>query len=163
MTDFDRLSRVRRVDHVAIVVHSVDIAMEFYTNVLGLALSHDEILTDAGVRLAYLTPDVDVPAISPSCCVQLVEPLGSGPIADFLAARGEGLHHVCFVVADMARALTDFGDQLAQPFLGGRGTKVCFLTQRHHGCIIEVAEEPVPPEQMPLKRQRPVSSRPPTS
>jgi methylmalonyl-CoA/ethylmalonyl-CoA epimerase len=141
MTAPNPVSHIRGLDHVAIVVHSVEVAMEFYSTVLGLVLTNDQILAEIGVRLAYLAPGASAASDRRGCCIQLVQPVAPGPIAEFLAVRGEGLHHVCFVVPDIATALADFNDEVAQPFAGGRSSKVCFLTARPNGCVIELVEE----------------------
>jgi len=89
---------VRGIDHVAVVVRSIDDALPRYRELLGLApMSEPFVFLPQGVRLVFLAgPD------AASARIELVEPIdpGSG-VARFLAARGEGLHHVCLASDDL--------------------------------------------------------------
>jgi methylmalonyl-CoA/ethylmalonyl-CoA epimerase len=124
---------LRAVDHVAIVVHSIDQSLSLYTERLGLQLMHDEVLTEINVRLAYLDCG--------NTALQLVEPLGSGAISDHLDARGEGLHHICFVVDQIEDSLQEMTENAStEIFQGGRNRRACFLTYRPNGIRIEITE-----------------------
>ncbi len=73
--------------------------------------------------------------------LQLVQPLADGPLATALASSGEGLHHVCFAVDDLDRSLRELdAPTLSDPYLGGKGTRVCFLADRVHGVFVELTE-----------------------
>ena len=86
------------VDHVAIAVRDLDAAIEWYAETLGAQLSHREVIEKDGVEEALL-------AVADSF-VQLLTPIrDDSPVAKFLAAKGEGIHHVGYRVADCAAAL----------------------------------------------------------
>lgn len=58
-----------------------------------------------------------------------------------LDAHGEGLHHVCFAVANIEDALGRLpGESGSRVFLGGRGRRACFLTGTANGALIELTE-----------------------
>ena len=128
-----------RMDHVAIAVRDVDASLGYYTGTLGLVVVGDERVEEPGVRLIYLDAG--------GVFLQLVSPFRPGPVADFLERRGEGLHHVCFAVPDIARALERIaGEGDARVFLGGRGRRACFLTGTANGALVELTElEPIAP------------------
>jgi methylmalonyl-CoA epimerase len=92
---------VRRIDHVAIVVRSLDASLAFYRDVLGLAPSKVVEFASEGVKIAFL------PMGGPGGSeIELLEP--SDPttgVARFLEKRGEGLHHICLEVPNIERAL----------------------------------------------------------
>lgn len=124
---------IEYVDHIAIAVHDIDASLPYYRDELRLPLIHDERLPDVGVRLTYLQAG--------NTMVQLVQPLGDGPIAQFLAARGEGLHHLCFAVDDIPDVLRRLaGEGEAQVFMGGRGRRCAFLLNHPNGLITELTE-----------------------
>jgi methylmalonyl-CoA/ethylmalonyl-CoA epimerase len=111
------------IDHVGIVVRSIDDALPRYEDLFGLQPAGPVITVAAqGVRLCFL-PSGPAPAAR----LELVEPVdpGSG-IARFLEQRGEGVHHVCFgsgnLSADLA-ALEAHGAELIdrQPRPGADG------------------------------------------
>ncbi|HEV2237751.1 MAG TPA: methylmalonyl-CoA epimerase [Ktedonobacterales bacterium] len=94
---------VRRIDHVAIVVTSLDSALAFYRDVLGIVPSRTIDFANEGVRIAFL------PLGGPGGSeIELLEPTDPGTgVARFLARQGEGLHHICLQVADIALALAE--------------------------------------------------------
>ncbi len=129
------MTPLRRLDHVAIAVRDTEQALEHFSGRLGLKVVASEERTIPPVRLTYLDAG--------NAFVQLVEPLDSdNPVAAFLAAHGEGLHHLCFGVDDVpeaARALTGNG---AEPVIGGgRGRLSAFVPgEARHGVLIECTE-----------------------
>ena len=102
---------VRRIDHVAIVVRSIDQALAFYRDVLGLQPSAIKTLPAEGVRIAFL------PSGGPQGSeIELVEPTDpTTGVAQFLEKRGEGLHHICLETPDIDAALA---------YLTARGARV---------------------------------------
>ncbi len=119
------------IDHVGIVVRSIDEALPRYRALFGLLPSTAVIeIASQGVRLCLLAS-----GSTQAARLELVEPIdpGSG-VARFLEERGEGLHHVCFrsgdLVADLA-ALEAHGAELIdrQPRPGADGT-VAFIHPR---------------------------------
>jgi methylmalonyl-CoA/ethylmalonyl-CoA epimerase len=68
-------------------------------------------------------------------------------VAKFLAKRGEGIHHVCFAVADLDAALADLaakGFRLIHTagVPGADGKRVAFLhPEAGRGVMIELSEK----------------------
>lgn len=94
---------VRRIDHVAIVVRSLDAALQFYRDVLGLIPARVTDFPSEGVKIAFL------PMGGPQGSeIELLEPTDpTTGVARFLDKRGEGLHHICLEVPDIERALAE--------------------------------------------------------
>jgi methylmalonyl-CoA/ethylmalonyl-CoA epimerase len=124
------------IDHVAIVVRSIDQSLPYYRNVLRLDVTHEEYVADAGVRLLHLTGSNS----SSTCTLQLVEPISDGPVRAHLDSHGEGLHHVCLAVPDLAAYVDLIPNGTDRRFLGGRGRPACFLRERPNHALIEVIE-----------------------
>jgi methylmalonyl-CoA/ethylmalonyl-CoA epimerase len=131
-----------QIDHVGIACRSLDAAVERYTGVFGLTVTSQEVNHEQGVREAMLATD------SGSSYVQLLEPLSEDtPVGKFLARRGEGLHHVGYVVADVTTALAEIGGAGvrlidSQPRHGSLGASIAFL---HPGDLGGVLTELVQP------------------
>jgi methylmalonyl-CoA/ethylmalonyl-CoA epimerase len=126
---------LRRLDHVAVLVRSTEEALRFYAGRLGLEVASSEEITSPPVRLTYLDAG--------NAYVQLVEPLdGDSPLSRWLDEHGEGLHHICFGVDDVARAASALGDDGAPATLGsGRGRVSAFIsTEASHGVRLECTE-----------------------
>jgi methylmalonyl-CoA epimerase len=90
------------IHHVAIVVRSIADSLPGYRSVFGLQPEEEPRIFDAQrVRLCFLPTGPD-----PAARLELIEPIDDDSgVARFLAARGEGVHHVCFVTDDLAASL----------------------------------------------------------
>jgi methylmalonyl-CoA/ethylmalonyl-CoA epimerase len=125
-------SRLRGVDHVAVLVPEIDAALTELCGLFGFALVADEVLVDPAVRLVHLDAgNVDI---------QLVQPLGPGRLADDLSHRGAGLHHLCFGVPAISDALAGLQEPDGAIFVGGQGRRACFLSRRPSQVYIELIE-----------------------
>ena len=129
-----------KVHHVALIVASIENALELWRDLLGLELEMVKDIPGDRVRIAFL-------AVGESK-VELVEPTDETTgVARFLASRGEGFHHVCFEVANLAEELTRLaidGVELidSAPRKGAEGP-VAFLHPRScHGVLVELIEAP---------------------
>ena len=90
------------IDHVAIVVRSIDEALPRYRQLLGWEpIDAPRIFASQHVRLCFLEPRAGQGAR-----IELVEPTDDeSGVARFLETRGEGLHHVCLSSDDLAADL----------------------------------------------------------
>jgi methylmalonyl-CoA/ethylmalonyl-CoA epimerase len=127
-----------RLDHIGIAVASIDGSLPIY-RALGLTETAREAVASQGVVTAFL-PLGDTR-------LELLEPVGAdSPIAKFLAKRGPGIHHVCFAVDDLEKALDDLktrGFRLVNesPVPGAGGKRVAFLhPSAGNGVLIELSE-----------------------
>jgi len=95
----DSVIGAHELHHVAVAVPSLDDALPFYRDVLGYQVGAPTTLADQRVRVAFAT--------NAASRVELLEPLdGDSGVARFVAERGRPtLHHVCFVVDDLAGTL----------------------------------------------------------
>ena len=131
---------IGRVHHVALVVGSIDDALGMWRDALGLELETVMDIESDRVRIAFL-------GVGDSK-VELVEPTDDTTgVARFLANKGEGFHHVCLEVPDLASALDALGADGIElidtaPRRGAEGP-VAFLHPRScHGVLVELIEEP---------------------
>ena len=82
------------IDHLGIAVKSLDDALRFYADQLGMPVLARETVPHEKVNLAML------PAGGPR--IELLEPSEPGsPIGSFLEKRGGGLHHIALKVPDL--------------------------------------------------------------
>lgn len=137
---------IRRLDHVAIAVGSIDDSLKLFEEALGLQMAHTEVEAGQRVIVAFLKAGQTE--------VELIEPIDQdGPVARFIRKRGEGIHHVCFEVDDLEATLAAVearGIELVdrQPYVGTGGKKVAFVHPRStHGVLVEFYERgPVEPQ-----------------
>jgi methylmalonyl-CoA/ethylmalonyl-CoA epimerase len=129
-----------RLDHVGIAVTDLAAARALYEQVLGLEVTHEEVITEQGVHELLLRAG--------ETYVQLVAPLApDSPVGKFLAKRGEGVHHVGYAVPDVAAALAELRAQGFEvvdpsPRIGSGGTTIAFLHPKSmQGVLVELVEE----------------------
>ena len=125
------------IAHIGIAVESIEEALPFYRDVLGLTPGLPEAAD--GARIVSLSfGDSDV---------ELLEPHSpDSPIARFLARRGPGIHHVCYRVVDLDAALIacrKAGYRLVDevPREGAGGHRIAFVHPTSTaGILIELTE-----------------------
>ena len=129
-----------RLDHVGIAVTDLAAARALYERVLGLEVTHEEVIEDQGVHELLLRAG--------DAYIQLLSTRDpDSPVGRFLARRGEGVHHVGYAVPDVAAALADLRDQGFEviepaPRIGSGGTIIGFLHPRSMGgVLVELVEE----------------------
>src|SRR5207249_1656614 len=128
-----------RVHHVGLVVRQLADGLALWRDRFGLAVAKQATIEDQGVRAALLPIG--------NSEIELLEPIGDGGVARFLAKRGEGLHHVCLesddVAADLAAARArglPLIDERPRPGLAGQ---ICFLHPKGtRGALVEYAQPP---------------------
>jgi methylmalonyl-CoA epimerase len=134
------IRRLGKIHHVAIVVRSIDDALGLWRDMLGLDLEAIMDIPSDKVRIAFL-------GVGESK-VELVEPVDDTTgVARFLESKGEGFHHVCFEVGNLAEALIRLeldGLELIDtaPRRGAEGP-VAFIHPRScQGVLVELIEAP---------------------
>lgn len=129
---------IKRIDHIAIVVENLEKALEVYRDALGMTVAAVKEMPEQDVKMAFLpTGDSEI---------ELLEPLSTeSGIAKYLAKRGEGLHHICLEVDDIAATLADLKAKGAQlidetPKRGAYGQVAFIHPKGAHGVLIELVE-----------------------
>ena len=132
---------VKKLDHIAIAVHSVEEAARFYQDMLGLELQHVEVVKEQKTKVGFFPVG--------ETNIELVEPAtDDSPLVKFLESKGPGIHHLCFEVEDIeseVKTLTDKGAALIDkaPRPGAHQTRVAFLHPKGTGgVLIELSQKP---------------------
>ena len=134
------IRRLGKVHHVALIVRDLDEALGFWRDTLGLPVELVLPIETDRVTIAFLPVGESK--------VELVVPTDDTTgVARFLASKGEGFHHVCFEVENIAETLTRLefdGLELIDtvPRKGAEGP-VAFIHPRScHGVLVELIEAP---------------------
>ena len=129
-----------KIDHLGIAVRSIEEALGFYRDVLGLELKGAETVEDQGVNVALLPVG--------ESRIELLEPVSAeSPVGRFIAKRGEGLHHICYEVEDLASKLEELRSRGVRmldgyPRPGVEGNLVAFLHPASAiGVLVELVEK----------------------
>jgi methylmalonyl-CoA/ethylmalonyl-CoA epimerase len=128
---------IEKIHHIGIAVHSLDDALKFYRDTLGLHVQAQDTIEDQGVRAVLLSIGQSE--------IELLEPTRpDAGVAKFLERKGEGLHHICFQTEDVDGDLetlkskgVELVDQKSRPGLAGM---ICFLHPKaSRGVLVELA------------------------
>ena len=128
-----------RIDHIGIVVESIDASLKTYCDTLGFTLLERRTVAEHLVEVAFLDAG--------NSALELLAPLDTtSGTARFLQNRGEGVHHICFAVDDIAATLTDLraqGMRLIdeQPRQGIHGLVAFVHPKATHGAMIELLQK----------------------
>lgn len=130
---------ITKIDHLGIAVNSLEEAIPYYENVLGLTCEGREEVESQKVRTAFFAAgDVHL---------ELLEPTSEdSPIAKFLAKNGPGIHHIAFASDNIVAQLDQAREQGARliheiPFEGAAGKLVAFLHPKStFGVLTEFCE-----------------------
>src|SRR3972149_1423954 len=90
---------IRKIQHIGIAVRSLQEAIPFYRDVLGLSLVGTEEVADQKIRAAVFR-------VGESTIEVIESTAPDGPVGKFIEKNGEGIHHLCFEVDDAAAALS---------------------------------------------------------
>lgn len=133
--------KVLGIEHVALAVKDTDAPSSLFGSLLGIEHTSSEEIVDQKV----VTDIFDTGHGK----IELLGALSDdSPISNFLANRGEGVHHIAFKVDKLLPALDylkNKGIQLIDesPRVGAEGLLIAFLHPKStHGVLVELCQSP---------------------
>jgi len=131
------MAKIKRINHVAIVVEDMDQALSFWRDALGIELQELRDVPAENSQVAFLPLEGSE--------VELVVPTteDSG-IAKYLSRRGPGMHHICLEVDDIDGMLAELKEKNVElindePRLAADGRKYAFIHPRStSGVLVEL-------------------------
>lgn len=129
----------KKIEHIGIAVKSLDTAIPFFENVMGLKCYAVEEVVDQKVRTAFFKVG--------ETKIELLESTDpEGPVGKFIEKKGEGVHHVAFAVDNVQEALNEASENGVmlidkQPRKGAEGLNIAFLHPKStFGVLTELCE-----------------------
>ena len=132
----------KRIDHVAIIVQDIELALGFYRDTLGITPGEIKEVPSERVRIAFLP--LGGPAGS---VIELIEPTTpDSSLAKFLEKRGEGLHHICLEVENIDATLVEMQEKAVpvldkQPRVAAEGRAIFLHPRGANGVLLELLEK----------------------
>jgi methylmalonyl-CoA/ethylmalonyl-CoA epimerase len=123
-----------KIQHLGVAVGSIDEALSFWRDGLGLELHEIEVVEDQGVRVAMLPVG--------ESRIELLEATGEDtPVGKFIAKRGAGIHHLCIEVENVAAKLAELKARNVrlideEPRIGAGGALVAFVHPASTGGVL---------------------------
>ena len=125
--------KISHIEHLGIAVKSIEEALPYYENVLGLKCYNIETVEDQKVS------ETKIELLEPTC--------PESTIAKFIENKGAGVHHVAFAVEDgVANALAEAESKEIRlidkaPRKGAEGLNIAFLHPKSTlGVLTELCE-----------------------
>lgn len=120
------------LDHIAIAVSDTQQALSVWRDKLGFPVLYSQVVNEGTVRLTHL--DLG------NAQLQLVEPLTrEHPLRSWLEKHGDGLHHICMRIDDVAAAIPDLSalglPSAGPPHEGTQGKRALFLNPAATGGV----------------------------
>jgi methylmalonyl-CoA/ethylmalonyl-CoA epimerase len=138
------MAKIKRIDHIAVLVDRMDGPLSFWRDALGIEMSHMEDAPAEKSMVAFLPIGGSE--------IELVQPTTTDSgLARYLEKRGPGMHHVCLEVDDiegMLAQLKEKGIQLINetPMTGSGGKRYAFIHPKSaNGVMVELYELPAQP------------------
>lgn len=137
------MSRVIRVNHVAMAVDDLEASLRFWRDGLGMQVQRTEEVPDQQAIVSFLPTE--------EAQIELVQPTDPETgTARFLAKRGPGVHHVCLEVDHLEPILARLqkkGFRLIndKPVVGAGGRRLAFVhPESTQGVLVELYEASPP-------------------
>jgi methylmalonyl-CoA/ethylmalonyl-CoA epimerase len=128
------------LDHIGIAVKSIEKRLAIWKDALGLRFIGTEEIPEQKVRVAKIDVRGTV--------IELLEAIDKdSPISRFIEKRGEGIHHLCFQVPDIEKAMTEIKNHDIRlidevPRIGADGKKIAFIQPKDMGgVLIELSQK----------------------
>lgn len=127
------------IEHIGIAVKSLEEAIPFWENKLGLKCYNIEEVKEQKVKTAFFQ-------IGQSKIELLESTDPEGPIGKFIEKKGEGIHHIAFAVKGLQENLDELNEKEVQlidkiPRKGAEGLSIAFLHPKStHGVLLELCE-----------------------
>jgi methylmalonyl-CoA/ethylmalonyl-CoA epimerase len=127
-----------RLNHISVAVHSIDDALRFYRDMLGLEASPIEHLADRELKVAFVKIGETE--------IELLEPTSEdNTVSRFLERRGPGLHHICLETDDIETTMAELSERGAEfvdpePKPGVVGMVAFMLPETARGVLVEINE-----------------------
>lgn len=130
---------LEKIDHLGVAVKSIEKALEFYQNTLGIEPTGVEEVASQKVKVAFLP-------VGESNIELLESTSEDSAIAKHIEKRGEGIAHLAFKVDDIEVALSTLKEKGVRlinetPQPGAHGAKIAFIHPKStNGILIELCE-----------------------
>jgi len=123
-----------KINHIGVAVSSIEEALPFYRDSLGMTFSGTEEVPSQLVKVAFLSVGESK--------IELLEPTSpESPVAKFLEKNGPGVHHLAYGVGDIEAAIAKLSAQGTRmidsvPRNGAHGARIAFIHPKSSGGVL---------------------------
>jgi len=132
--------KLNKIEHIGIAVKDLKMVGRLYSDAFGLKVSDEIDATERKLRIAF----VEISGVK----LEFLMPTDKDSlVTKFIDKKGEGIHHICFEVDDIEKAVSELKSKGMEfvddkPRLGVEGDKIVFLQPKSaYGVLIELKEK----------------------
>jgi len=132
--------KLDKIEHIGIAVKDIGEVSKFYKDVFECQISEEMDVPERKIRIAF----TEISGVK----LEFVMPTDKeSVVAKFIDKRGEGIHHICFEVENVERAISELKDKSIElvddkPRMGAEGKKIIFIKPKStYGILIELKEK----------------------
>jgi methylmalonyl-CoA/ethylmalonyl-CoA epimerase len=129
------------LDHIGIAVKNLDNAKKMYESILQINAFYEEVLINQKVKVAFFKTGTDSK-------IELLEGTDAeSPISKFIEKKGEGIHHMAFLVSDIYTEIERMKNEGFEPLqespkVGAANKLVFFFHPKSTGgALIELCQK----------------------
>ncbi|MDD2583760.1 MAG: methylmalonyl-CoA epimerase [Bacteroidales bacterium] len=133
--------KLSHIEHIGIAVKSLESAIPFYEEKLGLKCYSVEEVAEQKVKTAFFKVG--------ETKIELLESTDpEGPIGKFIEKKGEGVHHIAFATDNLQENLDELSEKGVRlidktPRKGAEGLNIAFIHPKSTmGVLTELCEDP---------------------
>lgn len=132
-----------KLHHIGLAVKDLEKSMTLFSEILGGTFSEPEEIKSEKVKASF---SGEIELLQATDRQSPRHPMMQHPILNFLERNGEGVHHLCYEVGDLDKALERLSSQGIEalqdkPGKGCKGSRVIFLNPKHtNNVLIELME-----------------------
>lgn len=134
------MSIISNIDHIAIVVKSIEEVKPFYEQTLGLSISYIEELPQRGIKTAFIQIG--------NTTLELIESTHeNSEVSSFLQKRGPGIHHIALKTNNLENLSQQITNNQAKliydaPKKGAHNKSINFIHPKNsYGVLFEIVQE----------------------
>ncbi|HEY62317.1 MAG TPA: methylmalonyl-CoA epimerase [Anaerolineae bacterium] len=135
------MMKIKRINHIAIVVDDFESALTFWRDALGLEIQKVEEVPEQQVSIAFIPlGETEIELVKPTA--------NDSGIYKYLQKHGPGMHHICLEVEDIEAVLASLRAKHIrlvdeEPLISKGGMKYAFIHPKStHGVLVELYEQP---------------------
>ena len=132
--------KLNKIEHIGIAVKDLKMVGRLYSDAFGLKVSDEIDATERKLRIAF----VEISGVK----LEFLMPTDKDSlVTKFIDKKGEGIHHICFEVDDIEKAVSELKNKGVEfvddkPRLGVEGDKIVFLQPKSvHGVLVELKQK----------------------
>ena len=114
-----------KIDHIGVVVKSIEDALKLYSGLLGIEPLGEEVVEERGIKVCFIQIG--------ETKIELLQPIREdSEISKYLEKKGEGLHHIAYSVDNLKEMMSNAKDLGLKPLSdepkpGAHNTLIAFL------------------------------------